>query len=174
MWSASTPSHPVPPGAERSPGPRPCTRPRTNTESPCARLKPSVRPRSRTSCRRLGADAIVVVAYGLILPKAVLDVPRFGCLNVHASLLPRWRGAAPIQRALLAGDTETGISIMLLDEGLDTGPVVLQHAFDLAPGETAGTLHDRLADLGAALIVQALAGVAAGRLAAMDQRDEGA
>jgi len=119
----------------------------------------------------LGADAIVVVAYGLILPKAALDVPRLGCLNVHASLLPRWRGAAPIQRALLAGDTETGISIMLLDEGLDTGPVVLQHAIDIAPGETAGTLHDRLADLGAALIVQALAGVSAGRLAAMDQRD---
>ena len=122
----------------------------------------------------LGADAIVVVAYGLILPKAVLDMPRLGCLNVHASLLPRWRGAAPIQRALLAGDTETGISIMVLDEGLDTGPVVLQHAIDIAPGETAGTLHDRLADLGAALIVKALAGVSDGRLAATDQRDEGA
>ncbi len=122
----------------------------------------------------LGADVIVVVAYGLILPKAVLDAPRLGCLNVHASLLPRWRGAAPIQRALLAGDAETGISIMLLDEGLDTGPVLLQHAVAMAPGETAGTLHDRLAELGAALIVQALAGLSEGGLVATDQREDGA
>ena len=122
----------------------------------------------------LGVDAIVVVAYGLILPKSVLDMPRLGCLNVHASLLPRWRGAAPIQRALLAGDAETGISIMLLDEGLDTGPVLLQRAFTMAPEETAGTLHDRLADLGAAMIVPAVAGLAEGRVVATEQRDEGA
>ena len=122
----------------------------------------------------LGADVIVVVAYGLILPKAVLDAPRLGCLNVHASLLPRWRGAAPIQRALLAGDAETGISIMLLDEGLDTGPVLLQHAVAMAPGETAGTLLDRLAELGAALIVQALAGLSEGSLDATEQREDGA
>ena len=121
----------------------------------------------------VGADAIVIVAYGLILPKAVLDMPRLGCLNVHASLLPRWRGAAPIQRSLLAGDTETGISIMLVDEGLDTGPVVLQHVIDITPGETAGTLHDRLTGLGAALIVQALARVSGGSIVATDQRDEG-
>ena len=122
----------------------------------------------------LGADAIIVVAYGLILPKAVLDAPRFGCLNVHASLLPRWRGAAPIQRALLAGDAETGISIMLLDEGLDTGPVLLQQTIAMTPGETAGTLHDRLAELGAVLIVQAVDGLSEGSLVAMDQPGDGA
>jgi len=102
-------------------------------------------------------DAIVVAAYGLILPPAVLRLPRLGCLNIHASLLPRWRGAAPIQRAILAGDRETGISIMQMDEGLDTGPVLSREAIPIAPTDTAGTLHDRLAALGARSIVQALA-----------------
>ena len=105
-------------------------------------------------------DAWVVAAYGLILPAPVLDAPRFGCLNVHASLLPRWRGAAPIQRAIMAGDRETGISIMRMDPGLDTGPVLLQRATAITPEDTGGTLHDRLARLGAELIVEAL-----GRLA---------
>jgi methionyl-tRNA formyltransferase len=104
----------------------------------------------------LNADAMIVAAYGLILPSAVLAVPRAGCINIHASLLPRWRGAAPIQRALLAGDAETGISIMQMDEGLDTGPVLLQGATPIQPDDTAGTLHDRLALLGARLIVRAL------------------
>ena len=104
----------------------------------------------------LNADAMIVAAYGLILPSPVLAVPRAGCLNIHASLLPRWRGAAPIQRALLAGDAETGISIMQMDEGLDTGPVLLQEATPIQPDDTAGTLHDRLAILGARLIVRAL------------------
>ena len=103
------------------------------------------------------AEAIVVAAYGLILPREVLALPRRGCINIHASLLPRWRGAAPIQRALLAGDRETGISIMQMDEGLDTGPVLLREATPIAPEDTAQTLHDRLAALGARLIVQALA-----------------
>ncbi|HEX3861237.1 MAG TPA: methionyl-tRNA formyltransferase [Stellaceae bacterium] len=105
----------------------------------------------------LGAEAAVVAAYGLILPQPVLAAPRLGCLNVHASLLPRWRGAAPIQRAILAGDAETGVTIMQMDEGLDTGPMLLREALPIAPDATAGSLHDRLAALGARLIVSALA-----------------
>lgn len=122
----------------------------------------------------LGADAAVVVAYGLILPKAVLDAPRLGCFNAHMSLLPRWRGAAPIQRAIMEGDTETGVSIMRMDEGLDTGPVVLSATVPIAPDSTAGSLHDQLATLGARLIVDALDGVAAGRLDPVPQPAEGA
>jgi len=99
----------------------------------------------------------VVVAYGLILPQAVLDAPRAGCLNIHASLLPRWRGAAPIQRAIMAGDAETGVCIMQMEAGLDTGPVLLREAVTIGPEETAGDLHDRLSALGARLIVEALA-----------------
>jgi len=105
----------------------------------------------------LDADAAVVVAYGLILPQAVLDAPRLGCLNIHASLLPRWRGAAPIQRAIMAGDAETGVCIMRMEAGLDTGPVLLRAAVPIGPEETAGGLHDRLSGLGARLIVEALA-----------------
>ena len=104
----------------------------------------------------LAPDVMVVAAYGLLLPAPVLAIPRRGCLNIHASLLPRWRGAAPIQRALLAGDHETGISIMQMDAGLDTGPVLLQEAIAIAPEDTAQMLHDRLAVLGGRLIVQAL------------------
>ena len=102
------------------------------------------------------ADVMVVAAYGLIVPQAVLDLPRFGCINIHASLLPRWRGAAPIQRALLAGDTETGVCIMQMEAGLDTGPVLLRGAFPIAADDTSATLHDRLAALGAQLVVAAL------------------
>ena len=105
----------------------------------------------------LHADVMVVAAYGLILPQAVLDLPRFGCLNIHASLLPRWRGAAPIQRALLAGDAETGVCIMQMEAGLDTGPVMLRRAFPIEATDTTASLHDRLATLGADLIVEALA-----------------
>ena len=104
----------------------------------------------------VGADAMIVAAYGLILPQAVLDLPRFGCINIHASLLPRWRGAAPIQHAILAGDAETGVCIMQMEAGLDTGPVLLSAALPIAADETAGSLHDRLAELGAGLIVAAL------------------
>jgi len=102
------------------------------------------------------ADAMIVAAYGLILPKQILAMPRLGCINIHASLLPRWRGAAPIQRAILAGDTQTGITIMQMDEGLDTGAVLLQRAISIGPDETAGELHDRLATLGARMVVEAL------------------
>ncbi len=104
----------------------------------------------------VGAEVMVVAAYGLILPQAVLDMPRFGCINIHASLLPRWRGAAPIQRALLAGDAETGVCIMQMEAGLDTGPVLLRGAFPIAANDTTATLHDRLAGLGASLCVEAL------------------
>ena len=104
----------------------------------------------------LDADVMVVAAYGLILPKAVLQLPRYGCLNIHASLLPRWRGAAPIPRAILAGDGETGITIMQMDEGLDTGDMLLRWACPIAPDDTAQTLHDKLAGIGADSILEAL------------------
>ncbi|WP_120502092.1 methionyl-tRNA formyltransferase [Roseovarius sp. EL26] len=107
----------------------------------------------------LNADVAVVVAYGLILPKPVLDAPRLGCLNIHASLLPRWRGAAPIHRAIMAGDVQTGICIMQMEEGLDTGPVLMRQATDIEAEETTGQLHDRLSEMGAALIGEALAGI---------------
>ena len=104
----------------------------------------------------LKPDAAVVVAYGLLLPKPVLDAPKFGCFNIHASLLPRWRGAAPIQRAIMAGDHQSGISIMRMEEGLDTGPVIMSHVQPITPETTAASLHDELAVLGAGLIVEAL------------------
>ena len=104
----------------------------------------------------LNADVAVVVAYGLILPQAVLDAPRLGCLNIHASLLPRWRGAAPIHRAIMAGDAETGICIMQMEAGLDTGPVLLREATVIDPADTTGTLHDRLSAMGARMIVDTL------------------
>ncbi|MCK6389417.1 MAG: methionyl-tRNA formyltransferase [Azonexus sp.] len=118
----------------------------------------------------VAADVMVVAAYGLILPQAVLDLPRWGCLNIHASLLPRWRGAAPIQRALQAGDAETGVCIMQMEVGLDTGPVLLKEAFPIAADDTGASLHDRLAALGARLIVDALAALP---LPAVAQPDEG-
>ncbi len=119
-------------------------------------------------------DLIVVVAYGLILPKAVLALPRLGCWNVHASLLPRWRGAAPIQRALLAGDTETGVDLMQMEAGLDTGPVLLEARTPITAEDTAGSLHDRLAMLGGELLADALARVQRGEtLIARPQRGEG-
>lgn len=104
----------------------------------------------------LGADIAVVVAYGLILPQAILDAPTRGCLNIHASLLPRWRGAAPIHRAIMAGDTHTGVCIMQMEAGLDTGPVLLRHETGIGPEETTGQLHDRLSAMGAKAIVEAL------------------
>ncbi len=107
----------------------------------------------------LGAEVAVVVAYGLILPVPVLAAPRRGCLNIHASLLPRWRGAAPIQRAIMAGDAETGVCIMQMEAGLDTGPVLLRQAIPIGPEETAAGLHDRLSALGAGMILQALDGL---------------
>jgi len=130
--------------------------------------------RAQAELKRFRADVIIVAAYGLILPQAVLEFPRHGAVNVHASLLPRWRGAAPIQRALLAGDRDTGVSIMQMDAGLDTGPVLLQKKIPIQDDDTAGSLHDRLAELGAGLMVQALDALEAGGLKATPQPDEGA
>ena len=121
----------------------------------------------------LDLDAAVVVAYGLLLPKAVLDAPRLGCLNIHASLLPRWRGAAPIQRAIEAGDTKSGVTIMQMDEGLDTGGVLVVRETPITATITAQDLHDRLADLGAEAILDALEGLRTGTLSAVPQPDEG-
>ncbi len=119
------------------------------------------------------ADAAVVVAYGLLLPKAVLAAPRHGCFNVHASELPRWRGAAPIQRAIMAGDTETAVMVMRMEEGLDTGPVCASERIAIGPDTTAGELHDELAIAGAALMVRALAELESGTLTATPQPSEG-
>ena len=124
--------------------------------------------------RALQPEAMVVVAYGLILPQAVLDIPRHGCLNIHASLLPRWRGAAPVQRAIEAGDPESGVTIMRMDAGLDTGPMLLREAIAIDERTTGGSLHDRLAVLGARLIVQALQLLARGDLHETPQPADGA
>jgi methionyl-tRNA formyltransferase len=122
------------------------------------RLKdPATHEPIRAACAERGAELMVVAAYGLILPQAVLDLPRRGCINIHASLLPRWRGAAPIHRAIEAGDAQTGITIMGVDAGLDTGPMLLAEAIDIDAVDTTGSLHDRLAVLGGKLLVEALA-----------------
>jgi methionyl-tRNA formyltransferase len=121
----------------------------------------------------LNLDAAVVVAYGLILPQPILDAPRLGCLNMHASILPRWRGAAPIQRAIMAGDTETGVDAMMMEAGLDTGPVLSSLRTPITPDDTAGTLHDRLASLAADLAPRALAGLADGSLKPVPQPGDG-
>ncbi len=127
----------------------------------------------QTQLRALKADVMVVAAYGLILPQAVLDLPRHGCINIHASLLPRWRGAAPIHRAIEAGDRETGITIMQMDAGLDTGAMLLKQALPIAPADTTATLHDKLAHLGGQMIVQALQQLQAGTLTATPQPEAG-
>jgi methionyl-tRNA formyltransferase len=127
----------------------------------------------QTSFATVGADAAVVAAYGLILPRSILEAPRLGCLNVHASLLPRWRGAAPIQHALLAGDPETGITIMQMAEGLDTGPILLQETVPIASGATTAGLAVELAILGGRLMVAALDGAARGQLVAQPQPQDG-
>lgn len=124
--------------------------------------------------RSIGADAMVVAAYGLILPEALLALPRLGAINIHASLLPRWRGAAPIQRAVLAGDAFTGISIMQMDRGLDTGPLLAQESMPIDAEDTSARLHDKLADLGARLIVATLPRLARGELRAEPQAAAGA
>lgn len=128
---------------------------------------------ARESLRAAAPDVLVVAAYGLILPQAVLDLPARGCLNIHASLLPRWRGAAPIQRAIAAGDTETGITIMQMDEGLDTGAMLRLGREAIQPDDSTASLHDRLARLGGELLLQALLDAAAGRLAPVAQPAEG-
>jgi methionyl-tRNA formyltransferase len=126
-------------------------------------------PETQAKLREYRADLLVVVAYGLLLPKAVLDTPRLGCINVHASLLPRWRGAAPIQRAIEAGDQETGITIMQMDVGLDTGAMLLKLNCPITTGDTAQSLHNRLAELGPTALLETLGQLAAGRAAPVEQ-----
>ncbi|WP_425410571.1 methionyl-tRNA formyltransferase [Hyphococcus sp.] len=128
---------------------------------------------ARAAFADLDLDAAIVVAYGLILPRAVLDAPRQGCLNLHASLLPRWRGAAPIQRAIMAGDTVTGVQVMRMEEGLDTGPVLLSESVEIAVEDTAGSLHDKLAAVAAQLAPRALSALARDALVATPQADDG-
>jgi methionyl-tRNA formyltransferase len=130
-------------------------------------------PESLDEFRAIEADAAVVVAYGLLLPKAALDAPKFGCFNLHASLLPRWRGAAPINRAIMAGDRETGVMVMKMEEGLDTGPVAMAERVTIAPDMTAGDLHDRLARLGSDLMHRALGAIERGALQTTPQASEG-
>lgn len=135
-----------------------------------ARLKD---PADQEAFRALELDAAIVVAYGLILPLAILQAPQLGCFNVHASLLPRWRGAAPIQRAIMAGDTETGVTIMQMDAGLDTGPMLLVAIEPIRADDTSGTLHERLSQLGATQMAEALEKIAAGKLQPMLQPEAG-
>ena len=136
---------------------------------------PTLRPPElHTQLQAAGADIMVVAAYGLLLPSPVLHIPRLGCLNIHASLLPRWRGAAPIQRAILAGDHETGITIMQMDQGLDTGGILLQRTVPIAYDDTAQTLHDKLALLGAQCIIETLMNLRLGTLAAFPQNENDA
>ena len=129
-------------------------------------------PEAQKQLADLNPDVMIVAAYGLILPKAVLDIPTHGCLNIHASLLPRWRGAAPIQRAIAAGDAETGITIMQMDEGLDTGAMLLKSLTAIEDSDTGGSLHDRLAELGGNAIIKALKLLQKGELTGEPQNDE--
>lgn len=131
-------------------------------------------PAAQARLGQWNADLMVVVAYGLLLPKAVLEIPRLGCINIHASLLPRWRGAAPIQRAIQAGDRQSGVTIMQMDVGLDTGPMLLERVTPIDPRETAATLHDRLGALGAEAVVEAIEAIAAGVATPRAQPAEGA
>jgi methionyl-tRNA formyltransferase len=159
---------------------RPAGRGRRLTESPVKRVAgsrglPLEQPVSlrdadaQAALAGLELDALIVAAYGLILPQAVLDIPRLGCINIHASLLPRWRGAAPIQRAIQSGDTVTGITIMQMAAGLDTGDILLQRETSIGGGDTAASLHDRLAVIGAEALIETLEALAAGRIEARPQ-----
>ncbi len=135
--------------------------------------RPQVALAAHDLLRQTGADLMVVAAYGLILPRSVLDIPRLGCINIHASLLPRWRGAAPIHRAIEAGDADTGVTIMQMAEGLDTGPMLLMERVPIASNDTTGSLHDKLAKLGGIMIVEAIRRLEAGDLTAVPQPADG-
>ena len=130
-------------------------------------------PEALALLRAADLDALVVVAYGLILPIAALEIPKWGCINIHASLLPRWRGAAPIQRALLAGDVQTGVTIMRMEAGLDTGPMLNSRSTHIGPTDTARSLHDRLAEMGALLVCESLDDFSGGRIREVAQPAEG-
>ena len=164
--------------------PRPAQRGRKVRQSPVSmrakaagietRTPPSLKPaEAQEAFAALEADLVVTVAYGLILPPGVLAAPRLGCINAHASLLPRWRGAAPIQRAIMAGDAETGVTIMRMDEGFDTGPILAAEAVPIGPETTGGTLHDTLATLSARLVLDTLGALTAGGLTETPQPEDG-
>ena len=165
---------PRPAGRGHKPRPSPIQTLAESRDWPVRHPKTLRNSDAQSAFAALDLDAAVVVAYGLILPGPILDAPRLGCLNLHASLLPRWRGAAPIHRALLAGDSVTGVTIMQMDEGLDTGPMLLQEAVPIGPTTTAAELHDRLAALGARMMVRALDGLDNGALVPRIQPSEGA
>ena len=135
---------------------------------------PDIARAAHEKLRATPHDVMVVAAYGLILPRSVLDIPRLGCINIHASLLPRWRGAAPIHRAIEAGDAETGITIMQMEEGLDTGPMLLREALPILPMETTAELHDKLAELGGRMVVAAMRSLESGGLTPTPQPENGA
>jgi methionyl-tRNA formyltransferase len=155
---------PQPAGRGMALGPSPVAREAERFGLPVLSPRTLKDPDVAAVLRAQGADAAVVVAYGLILPQSVLDAQPLGCFNLHASLLPRWRGAAPIHRAVMAGDTETGVMVMKMDQGLDTGPIAMAERVAIGPDETAGELHDRLARLGADLMLRALAALEKGQL----------
>ncbi|WP_420472781.1 methionyl-tRNA formyltransferase [Noviherbaspirillum sp. ST9] len=134
---------------------------------------PEIAEEAHALLRATPHDVMVVAAYGLILPRSVLDIPQHGCINIHASLLPRWRGAAPIHRAIEAGDAETGVTIMQMEEGLDTGPMMLMERLPIAASDTTASLHDKLAELGGRMIVDALRKLEQGGLSATVQPEEG-
>lgn len=160
-----------PAGRGRKPRPSPVKQLALRAERPLRQPETLADPAVQDELRGWGADLMVVAAYGLILPRAVLDIPRLGCLNIHASLLPRWRGAAPIHRAILAGDTQTGVSIMQMEPGLDTGPVLHTATTPITGTDTAASLHDRLAELGARALLETVDALAAGPLEATPQDD---
>jgi methionyl-tRNA formyltransferase len=163
-----------PKGRGRHVGSNPVKRAAQHREIPISQPQSLRDDASRADLVAWRPDVLVVVAYGLILPKVVLDLPRLGCVNIHASLLPRWRGAAPIQRAVLAGDPQTGVTIMRMDAGLDTGPILLQEAVPISTTDTAGSLHGSLSELGARALLTALDGLESGSLQARPQPSEGA
>ena len=165
---------PQPAGRGMAERPSPVAREAERFKLPIFAPKSLKGPDAAEAMRAHGADAAVVVAYGLILPKAVLDVFPLGCFNLHASLLPRWRGAAPIHRAIMAGDKETGVMAMKMEEGLDTGPIAMAERVAIAPDMTTGELHDRLAPIGAKLMLVALSALERGSLQLTPQPADGA
>ena len=165
---------PQPAGRGMAERPSPIARQAARLKIPIFTPKTLKAPDAASAMRAHGADAAVVVAYGLILPKPILDVFPLGCFNVHASLLPRWRGAAPIHRAIIAGDSETGVTVMKMAEGLDTGPIAMAERVPIGPDATAGELHDELARRGADLMLRALAALEKGALQLTPQPAAGA
>jgi len=164
---------PRPAGRGMQPRPSPVAQAAARLGLPVRRPHTLRDPDEQAAFAGLEVDLGVVAAYGMILPEAILDAPRLGCINLHASLLPRWRGAAPIQHALLAGDEQTGVTVMQMAPGLDTGPILAMQSVPIEAGDTAGDLHDRLADLAARMVVPAVDDLAAGRARAVPQADEG-